>query len=260
MPHQRVKAAFSHLQGSRTNSVDEYLRIQFASRAFIPSLALDVVPDHVRTVGDYLCTDSSLNLIIAKITAKVSDFHRRFPFATGIATESLSKQLRLPQRLIEILPIPADAGLEWKDGCLRQVLHRPPSDSPFLRSLMTAMNQAAEGVVAFSQLPPLTKDDKASLQTLARAGSIIRLDQNTVMSAKAFAVWQERIESYLQQQGEANVVTMRDAFGVGRKFLVLVLDTLVRKKITTFDGLNHRLTRSSTRAPVAETRCHPPPA
>jgi selenocysteine-specific elongation factor len=207
--------------------------------------ALRALRDHAVAVGSRWFASDRLEELRQRSTAVLEAFHAAEPLRAGMPREEWRSRLRLPaalsaeighrlaaeQALVETggtVSLPgrgrsvSDAARDAADAILQRLGTRPldPPSIPELRG---------EGLT-----PQL-------LRHLVEEGQLVRLSDDLVLTAAAYAGARERVAEHLRAHGEATVAELRDALGATRRVVVPLLENLDAARLTLRVGDRRRL-------------------
>ena len=177
----------------------------------------------------------------------LDDFHQAEPLRAGMAREEWRSRLRLSAALgAEVARRLAGSGaLTDSDG----VLALPGRGHAVSDSARTT----ADAVVALLDEHPVDPPAMAELRAagmtpqllrlLIDERRVVRLSNEVVMSAAAYAHAEQSVSLYLETHDSATVAQLRDHLGATRRLVVPLLEHLDAARITARDGDLRRLRR-----------------
>lgn len=179
--------------------------------------------------------------LLAESTEHVIAFHKQNPDLPGLPLLDLKKAL--PRSLPEALFPPLIEALKTKDivanGEHLSSLHHSSAIPPELE-------QAAERILSTllesGLTPPNRKDlapsadEQRALAFLIRVGSILSLDEKTVLHGEIASQTLTRIQNFLKTAGQATASELRQHLETSRKVIVPLLEHMDQQGLTKRDG------------------------
>ncbi len=198
-----------------------------------------------------LLTQTSLEKLLADVTALLSEHHRMFPLKRGMARGEVRSRLRLaatqgrsqdlPVRAFNILVERAKAdGLIAADESL---LWRADFQVSFSERQRRAVDQTLARFVASPYAPPtaaetltLLGDDEALLEALIEQGILRRLQGNVLLRSEDASAMFAQVRQFIESEGSISLAQARDLFDTSRKYVQAVLEEMDAQRLTRREG------------------------
>jgi selenocysteine-specific elongation factor len=139
------------------------------------------------------------------------------------------------------------SGFVRTGSAISRMNHRPA-----LPARLQAVADSIHRAVGVQSLDPPSRktlgQDRLGQEALAfliRAGDLVELSPEIVLSRKAFLQAMETIRLFLRQHGTATVSELRQALGASRRVVVPLLEKLDRTGVTQREGDKRHLKRSA---------------
>ncbi len=178
--------------------------------------------------------------IVKRATKAIDAMHNARPNEIGIDLAALRVSLALDdEHLFEsLLRHLCENGFERVGKSVRRRTHRP-SLPPELQSIGATIRAA---LLARPFDPPSRKElaptarAQEALRFLCDTSEVLRLGDEVILSASAFAEMKERVTATLRARGAATTSELRQMLGTTRRILVPLLEHFDRVGLTTRQG------------------------
>lgn len=189
------------------------------------------------------------------ILSSLADYHGRFPLKPGMPKEELSAQLSRPvevklynfalRQLVEQNLIVTE--MEW----VRLVSHKTDlsKDEEAIRiKVERTYREAALQPPFFKEvaptLPGVSRQHQDVLEWMLSQGSLVKVKEDLYFHTEALSQLQERLVSFLREQGEITTPQFKDMTGASRKYTIPLLEYFDGQKLTIRIGDTRRLRES----------------
>lgn len=189
------------------------------------------------------------------ILSALADYHGRFPLKPGMPKEELSAQLSRPvevklynfalRQLVDQNLIVTE--MEW----VRLVSHKTDlsKDEEAIRiKVEKTYREAALQPPFFKEvtptLPGAARQHQDVLEWMLSQGSLVKVKEDLYFHIEALSRLQERLVSYLREQGEITTPQFKDMTGASRKYTIPLLEYFDGQKVTIRIGDTRRLRES----------------
>lgn len=244
-PQAAIAAQLQERRAMEKESV--LVQSKFSSAEIAEALARLSASGQCRLAGELVLDTGYWRMLNEQARSLIEAAHREHPEQAGVSLATLrsllSRQLVLPgvfEALVEDL---LRTGFSQKDGSIGRTDHRPA-----LPAHLQSAGANIQRVLASKPLdPPSRKElapDRPSQEALAfllRAGVVIEVGQEIVLSGKSFANVSEVVRRFLRQHGPATVSDLRQAMGASRRIVVPLLEKLDRQGVTRRNGDRRQL-------------------
>ncbi|MBI2455266.1 MAG: selenocysteine-specific translation elongation factor [candidate division NC10 bacterium] len=182
-----------------------------------------------------------------EVLARLAEFHAKQPLKDGLAKEELRS--KLPAQLTPatfgwMLARLTEAGvIAVERDKVRLAAHRPTlsaAEEEFKAKIETAYRAAAfqpptpEGVLGSLQAE--RKLLQAVFHRMVDDGILVKVKEDIFLHREHYQQLRERVLAHFQAQSSINVGTMKDLFGVSRKYAIPFLEHLDDVRITRRQG------------------------
>lgn len=169
-----------------------------------------------------------------KIISAVRGYHRRYPLRVAMPREELRSRLKLtPAQLDALLAAAvAHAQIALTDTGARLPEFQPTLDPAQQR----AVQRLLDALAATPYTPPAPELDPELLAWLSETGQIVKVADDVVFAAAAYATMVNWVKTTLQQRGSLTAAQFRDQFQTSRKYALALLEYLDEKRITRRNG------------------------
>ncbi|MBI2562068.1 MAG: selenocysteine-specific translation elongation factor [candidate division NC10 bacterium] len=182
-----------------------------------------------------------------EVLARLAEFHAKQPLKDGLAKEELRS--KLPAQLTPatfgwMLARLTEAGMiAVERDKVRLAAHRPTlsaAEEEFKAKIETAYRAAAfqpptpEGVLGSLQAE--RKLLQAVFHRMVDDGILVKVKEDIFLHREHYQQLRERVLAHFQAQSSINVGTMKDLFGVSRKYAIPFLEHLDDVRITRRQG------------------------
>ncbi len=182
-----------------------------------------------------------------EVLARLAEFHAKQPLKDGLAKEELRS--KLPAQLTPatfgwMLARLTEAGvIAVERDKVRLAAHRPTlsaAEEEFKAKIETAYRAAAfqppapEGVLGSLQAE--RKLLQAVFRRMVDDGILVKVKEDIFLHREHYQQLRERVLAHFQAQSSINVGTMKDLFGVSRKYAIPFLEHLDDVRITRRQG------------------------
>ncbi|MBM3947055.1 MAG: selenocysteine-specific translation elongation factor [SAR202 cluster bacterium] len=185
--------------------------------------------------GVHLVAQREWSRLQERAAAEVKAFHGQYALRRGLPKEDLRSKLDVPAAVFPyVLARLVRGGTLAEDAATVRLPGHQPSLSPEQR-------QVAEEYVAALEAQPFTPPtdrhpDAEVLAHLAEQGRIVRLNQEVVFGAQAYAQARDRVVARLREKGKIAVSEVRDVLGASRKYALALMEYLDQQHVTRRQG------------------------
>jgi selenocysteine-specific elongation factor len=197
--------------------------------------ALNAQAENLVAFGTAYITLPNWRTLVEKIRTMLAEYHRQYPLRAGLPREELKSRLGLAPRLFDrVLERAAQENvLVVSEDVVRQpdfAVTFPPELQKKIDALLAQFHRAP-------YTPPSVQDAEAALGTeavnaLVAQGTLVRLNDQVVLTPQALQTMQEWVVTTIQTQGQVTVAQVRDQFNTSRKYAVALLEYLDEKRVT----------------------------
>jgi len=197
--------------------------------------ALNAQAENLVAFGTAYITLPNWRTLVEKIRTTLAEYHRQYPLRAGLPREELKSRLGLAPRLFDrVLERAAQENvLVVSEDVVRQpdfAVTFPPELQKKIDALLAQFHRAP-------YTPPSVQDAEAALgveavNALVAQGTLVRLNDQVVLTPQALQTMQEWVVTTIQTQGQVTVAQVRDQFNTSRKYAVALLEYLDEKRVT----------------------------
>ncbi len=169
------------------------------------------------------------------IQTALGSYHQQYPLRLGMPREELKSRLRMDSvsflRVVERAVsegwlVASETEVHLSGHAVRLA---PEQDSRVKRALAL--------VAATPYTPPALSDLQELLgadllQYLFDAGRLLKVSDSVAFGPETYAEMEQRVTTYLRQNGQITVANVRDLFGTSRKYALSLLEDLDARRVT----------------------------
>ncbi len=202
--------------------------------------------EHTLLAGQRLVARSALAGLVERIVGLVEAFHTNFPFRSGMSKTELASRLRR-RASAEIVALAVSRGVAEKKlvddrGELRLPKHKPKLDQdPAIKARLIALltekpwePPTAPELEAQLGLEP--KSFRELLAALVKAGELVHVADRIYYEKRSFESARDRLLDHLARQGSVTTAEAKELWGLSRKYLIPLLETMDRLGVTVRVG------------------------
>lgn len=247
------QAIGEHAQG--TGRAQLVQALQWSEADVRASLAELEAAGRIVSVADQalLFRRDAYEALTAALRRRLDAFHRREPLRAGMPREMVRREL-LPQVDVkvfaELLERWADAGIVKLAG---EAVSAPDFEVRLDARLQEAQTRLLEQYEAAGRTPPGweqaiaglpvdPQEARALADDLVARGRLIRISDDLLFAAGAYAQMQAAVLDLLEQKGAAGIGEIRDHLATSRKYLIPLLEYLDQQQLTRRRGDQRELT------------------
>lgn len=189
----------------------------------------------VVALGSAFLSTPNWHALAEKIRAMLAEYHRQYPLRPGLPREELKSRLGLAPRVFDRVIERARAAnlLVASEDIVRQ----PDFVVKFDADLQRKANALLAQFDRAPYTPPSAQEAEAALGAEAVAaliaqGKLVRLNEQVLLSPKAFAAMQDWVVATIRAQGQVTAAQVRDRFNTSRKYVIALLEYLDDKRVT----------------------------
>jgi selenocysteine-specific elongation factor len=208
-------------------------------------------------LGPAVVSASGWRRLEERAVQQLTQYHRQYPLRAGMPREELKSRMGLATRLFaDVLGRLAAEGTVAEHGAaVRAAGHQvqlSPAQSRLVEQLMASLSSSP---LSPPSLPELRAEldrvdrtgwgaqlDEDLLGALVLQGRIVRVSEDLLFTADAYAHMVDQITRHLRQHGKITVAEVRDLFGTSRRYVLGLLEHLDRERITRRIGDERVLT------------------
>jgi selenocysteine-specific elongation factor len=200
--------------------------------------------------GGWLVTRGAVALEATHLAALLGTHHEGHPLEPGMSLQALRATVQAPESVVDQV---LDLGVRKQILEVAGAYARLPGWKPALdaRASDAQAKLARRLTEARWQVPTIVELERefpgepvrALLALLVRASTVEAVDQERFAAASALAEFRSALEVALRELGSATPATLRDRFGLTRKYLIPLLEWADRRGITRRDGDQRVLAR-----------------
>ncbi len=248
-------------------SVEEYLALNVAKIGALRFRDIEKrtrFPPLEETFGflaldDWLAEPSRAEEWNAAIMGRLAKQHKEMPTEEGLAESALVKALRLDADLLHSLlrALKKSNAIQQVGPYLKVFGYVPRADHTTKLAIRLEGVATCDEPVAqsYADLGVTSEETRRVLGRFVADGKLVRLDEDHVMGAVAHRILVERIQGFLATHGPGTAAEIRDHLEIGRKVVILVLESMDHAKLTYRDGNHRGLGRTKPRLdPMAPLR------
>ena len=250
--HRRFKPdVVTRLETLARGTPDEIVMQFLAARGTTPISIKEIASGtgmNVETIAPVLGSDSVVTLgtgnyigaagwqaLTDKIGGTLNDYHRQYPLRAGLPREELKSRLGFTPRVFD--QVVERAVAENVLVAAEDVLRRPDfavTFSPDLQRKIAALFAQFERA---PYAPPSAQEAETAiggeaLNALVARGELVRLNEATVLSPKAFEAMRDWVIATIRAQGQVTAGQVRDQFDTSRKYAIALMEYLDEKRVT----------------------------
>lgn len=199
--------------------------------------------------GEYALSAEAYRVLTARVSALLSDFHRRFPLRRGRPREEVralwpALDVRASNALLERLE--ADGVVRLEQGVAALAGYRPSlseADERALRALEAAYREAGLSPPAPAEAAAALgiADPGELLNRLLDTGVLVKAGEDLYFHRDALAAAAQAVRRHLEARGSMTMAEMRDLLGTTRKYAVPLGEYFDRIRLTRRTGDARRL-------------------
>jgi selenocysteine-specific elongation factor len=210
--------------------------------AALPDILADVVArGAIERVGIWYIAAEHWTALVAESQKALAAYHTQWPLRVGMPREEWRARLGLtpPQAEAALGRLITEGHLmvtEMATGPHQVAMLALPDHQP---AFTPAQQDQRETIIARLQAEPLNPPAVAELTTdgevlaaLLAEGRVVRLSDDLVVDASAFAQARDTIIAYLRAHERVTVAAARDLLGATRRIIVPLLETLDAQQMT----------------------------
>jgi selenocysteine-specific elongation factor len=174
------------------------------------------------------------------------------PCLKGITAEQLGTTARIPAEIAKrlVLDLCESGQLLRRDGLVMPpdaTRQWAPAESRIVDVLAAAFASTNVHAHTLLELKVDTPAGRKVLRAVIDDGKAVRLSDRHFMGIDSFRRVATQVADFLSQHGPRSTAEIRDHLGIGRKLLILVIETMDRLGYTQRDGDNRSLSKSFPR-------------
>ena len=197
-------------------------------------------------VGNLCISTEAIQSFDAQILELIKSFHTEHPFKPAMSLNELSSRMgrQIPKAIVEraAKSLVGKKKLAQQSEGFHLPEHRPfgAAGAKAKENVMKLLRDAGLQPPTLNALQTEADIDKKSLRemmaTLAKTEDVIRVTPEMFFDAKAYAKFQEQILDFIRDQGEITTAQAKTLTGLSRKFLIPLLESLDKRRITVRVG------------------------
>ncbi|MBI4786542.1 MAG: selenocysteine-specific translation elongation factor [Chloroflexi bacterium] len=250
--HRRFKPdVVTRLETLARGTPDEIVMQFLAARGTTPVAIKEIASStgmNVQAIEPVLNSDSVVTLgagnyisaagwqaLIEKIAAALNDHHRQYPLRAGLPREELKSRLGFAPRVFD--QVVERAAAENVLVAVEDVLRRPdfvvtftPDQQRKVAALLAQFERAPYAPPSAQEAE--TAIGSEALNALVAQGKLVRLNETTVLSPKAFETMRDWVIATIRAQGQVTAGQVRDQFDTSRKYAIALVEYLDEKRVT----------------------------
>jgi len=197
--------------------------------------ALNAQAENLVAFGTAYITLPNWRTLVEKIRTTLAEYHRQYPLRAGLPREELKSRLGLAPRLFD--RVLERATQENVLAASEDVVRQPDFAVTFSPELQKKIDALLAQFHRAPYTPPSVQDAEAALgveavNALVAQGTLVRLNDQVVLTPQALQTMQEWVVTTIQTQGQVTVAQVRDQFNTSRKYAVALLEYLDEKRVT----------------------------
>ncbi len=170
-----------------------------------------------------------------RIGTALDDYHRQYPLRAGLPREELKSRLGLPPRVFD--RVIERAGGEGVLAVNEDLVRRPNFKVTFDPELQGKVNTLLSRFERAPYAAPSVQEAESAigsdaLGALLEQGKIVRLNDQVLLSPKAFAAMRDWVIATIHSQGQVTAGQVRDQFDTSRKYAIALLEYLDENRVT----------------------------
>jgi selenocysteine-specific elongation factor len=199
-------------------------RRELARRALLTESELSTGLEGMVTAGEYSTTDDWLEGLRTDVARRLAERAARSPLDPGIPLAELLPQRPWAVAIVPLLPLERRGANAFA-----------PGTSAHLGDHAEAAD-ALQAQLAESGFTPIKVDDRQLALFLEREGAIVRLGDDFVLSASAYARARDLLVAECEEHGRITLARFRDLIGAGRRATQLLLERFDSDGLTRRSG------------------------
>lgn len=254
-PTSGLVASKQLISSLRGYDIEDYVALQVAKsgsfmkndlqkRTFFSLNQLtDFLADHTDefVIDDGWIADRlSLSLTGEKVLSQLTHYHREHPQEDGLSETHIVGKLRANDGWLRVVlrSLKAEGKIKQSGPFVRLAGHTPNVDqtSGFVQKLDEIYSSA--DVRAYSHFE-IGLDESLKRRILNRFildKKIVRISEKHVMSGPVFEAIKDKIAGYLAVHGPSSSADIRDHLAIGRKLVIMIVETLDTQRVTVRSG------------------------
>ena len=183
------------------------------------------------TGGTVVYSGRGWGRVVDRSEEAVESYHKQYPLRTGLPKEELRSRLGLGGpvfgRVVEKLE---EEGVLVEEG---SVVRLPGHSRVLSVKQQREVDRYLSALEAQPFSPPTDLGINGELVAgLVDEGKVVKVNQDVVFSARAFAEMKDRIVEEAKAEGKINVGRVRDMFDTSRKYALALMEYLDQQRIT----------------------------
>jgi selenocysteine-specific elongation factor len=175
-------------------------------------------------------TSTGWQSLVAKATALLADYHKKYPARDGMPRVELSTRLKLGSYISLAIDNLVRSGLVSEDS---SHLHLPGHTAKISPAQQAAMDAFLKALDANPFSPPADlKPEPDLLNILIDQAKVVKVSEGIIYSAKAYAEMVDRLKAQIIASGKITLGETRDMFATSRKYAQALLEHLDAQKVT----------------------------
>jgi selenocysteine-specific elongation factor len=266
-PRHSVKKALALLSLLNDYNLSEYIYFNMEKNGSIPKAQIPLQTfyrsvdfedwldeaDDLKLLEGYLVDPTKLDHVSSRLLGFLNKFHKDTPEAEGIPSSKLEKDLFLPKEFFTAVVNYLKGKSKLGDRTINPKLSQSGPNLKLAGFVPSAGDHQLSGKLqeisdspkieshSFLDLQIETKKDRSILRRFIDDKKIVSLGEKHLISAIGFKKASELVVQHLEKEGSTSTSELRDALGLGRKLVVMLLEQMDREKITLLDGNSRRL-------------------
>jgi len=169
------------------------------------------------------------------IARALDEFHRQYPLRAGLSREELKSRLGLAPRIFD--RVIERAASENILVAREDIVQRPGFAVKFAPELQRKVDALLGQFEKSPYTPPSAQEAETAIgaeavNALVTQDRLVRLNEQVVLSPKAFRAMQDWVVATIRAQGQVTAAQVRDQFDTSRKYAVALLEYLDEKRVT----------------------------
>jgi selenocysteine-specific elongation factor len=177
-----------------------------------------------------LFTAAGWSRLADKVTATISEYHRRYPVRKGIPRIELSGQLKLGSQATAVVARLAGEGVVVEEGGYLRLPSHNVRLTPAQQSKVDAFLRSLAGNPYSPPSDLIPEPDL--LNMLVERGKVVKVNDSVVFATAAYREMLAQITDRIRTNGKVGLGEVRDMFGTSRKYAQALLEYFDREKIT----------------------------
>ena len=236
--HEAVRAALPRDRPQTAAQLASALGVGVAE--VLPTLERMAENGTVAKLGNAFLSTTGWEILVARATALVGEFHEANPLRKGMPKEELRSRLRRTRaHWASELRTLAESGLLREDGPVVSLpSHRGGTVDrrEDVNRVLMVLRQEPFSPPGEAELLATSRTDASLLAAMVEEGAIVRVTEGVYFARDVYDRMVASALYLIQKDGQVTVATLRDALGTSRKYTLAFLEHLDAQRVTRRQG------------------------